>query len=230
MDPVRVAIVVVAMLLLAAAVAPVYSAEARSHMYSPERTRRLRASDGTLYSVHSSHGDQPQAAEVLAALHNWTVDMLEVLRGIYLRSPAGELYPERRAMVARILARYNPDVLAEGSPLNTQGDTAFVVEKGKQFVMCLREKNPRSSGDPVEHDFHDMSTLCFVKTHELAHLGVNVLQHPIEFWECFKFLLAATSRMAPGGAWPDYQRSPVRYCGMDIDYSPLFDHSLRMPR
>ena len=229
MDPVRVAIVVVALLLLAAALAPVCRELGRYARYSPGRTRRMRASDGTLYSVHSSHGDQHGAAEVLAALHNWTVDALEMLRDVYVRSPRGDKFPERRAMVKNILDRYDPDNLAEGSPLNRSGDTSYVTNKGEEFVMCLREKDPRETGSPDKHDFHDMLTLCFVKAHELAHLGVDVRQHPPEFWECFKFLLAETSSMAPGGAWPDYRADPARYCGLDIDYNPLYDPEVRMP-
>lgn len=224
MDPVKVAIVVVAILVLVVIFGSQVGSFLRQMKYGVGFTEAIRASDGSLYRVHKMHGNPQTAAELMAYLHDWSIDLIEHLRNKYLRSPQGARFPARRKIVQLILDRYDPDALAEGSPLNPSGDTSYVLNKGEEFVMCLREKDPARTGDPDKHDFHDRLILTFVKTHELAHLGVNVRQHPPEFWECFKFLLQESDFMAPGGeGWPDYERFPTTYCGMEVNYNPLLD-------
>lgn len=225
MDCVQIAVVIAALLVLAW----VIDAKSRGFKYSSRRVKTVRASDGSLYKVHSDHSQTKNAAEIMAYLHDWSIDLIEHLRNKYTRTAEGDAYPERKQIVKRILARYDPDSLAEGSPLNSQGDTSYVLNKGEEFVMCLREKNPKLNGRPDVHDFHDLNTLCFVKTHELAHLGVDVPQHPPEFWQCFKFLLQEAIPIAPGGVWENYDEFPVNYCGLTIDYNPLNDIYLQTP-
>jgi len=131
--------------------------------------------------------------------------------------------PGARGDIARrILERYNSDSVFENSPLNFHGDTAYTIGKGQQLAMCLREKNPLGSGHPELHDVHDIELLAFVAFHELAHLGVDVRQHPPEFWSAFKFLLAEAR---DGGilAPVDFTQRPHLYCGLVIDHNPLLD-------
>lgn len=196
------------------------------------RTRPIASSyDGEEYRVHLSHARPDVAADHLAYLHEQSINLMEHLRGRYVRSPKGEEYPQRRAIVQRLLARYNPDQISESSPNNPEGDTSYILNKGELFALCLREKNPGGIGASDSHDIHDTETLWFVTVHELAHLGTVQTGHPPEFWECFKFFLyeCIDAGLAPNGAWPDYQVYPIWYCGLQVDYNPLYDDGVPLP-
>jgi hypothetical protein len=137
-----------------------------------------------------------------------------------------------RAHVAKLLLeRYDRDKLAESSPRNPEGDTSFTLWKGRLLALCLREKDPAASGDPETYDVHDMETLWFVTVHELAHIGIDNVGHPPEFWSAFKHLLLESEEagLAPPGGWPDYELFPVPYCGLTVDYNPLFDATTPLP-
>jgi hypothetical protein len=71
------------------------------------------------------------------------------------------------------------------------------------------------------YDFENFNSVMFVVLHEVAHLGVESVDHPMEFWECFKFLLGEASLI--GIYTPiDYSLYPTTYCGMEVTNSPLF--------
>ena len=141
------------------------------------------------------------------------------LRDKYLRGPlAGRAPPARAQAVRRLLARYNPDNLAENSPRDPEGDTSYTVDKGGVLALCLRE---RAGSDAL----HDLETLTFVTFHELAHIAIEEVDHPPRFWQAFKFLLAEGAE-AGLLAGVDYGRRPVKYCGLAVDYNPLYDPAL----
>lgn len=195
---------------------------ARRLRYARARVRPHRAGDGEMYAVHPAHSNPRGAADTLAAVNGRCIELLRWLRARYLRGPGGAAHPRRAAVAARLLARYSPDNLSESSPLNPEGDTSFTIDKGRVLALCLRERDPRRSGDPRVHDLHDMDTLTFVALHELAHVGVDVQGHPPAFWAAFRMLLREARE---GGVLdaPDYARAPVPYCGMRITYNPLYD-------
>lgn len=189
--------------------------------------------DGRQYRVHLRHKGADQAADRLAFLHEKSIKLMAALRRKYaVAGSMGDKFPQRRAIAANILNRYDPDQLSESSPKNPEGDTSYTLDKGALLALCLREKDPSRTGDPDTHDLHDSLTLLFVIVHELAHLGVDSTDHPPEFWQCFKFLLSECSQadIVPGGRWPNYQRDPVRYCGLTVDYNPYFDSLVPMPQ
>ena len=181
--------------------------------------------DGESYKVHLEHPQSGAAADHLAHIHGWVIDLLEHLRTKYLRRPGS---PRRRVIVQNLLDRYDPNKLHESSPNNPHGDTAFTIGKGEVLAICLRERNPAASGEPDVHDFHSMQLIWFVTIHELAHLGIDKVGHPLEFWEAFKFLLSENelAMVGPPGAMPDYENQPVSYCGINVNYNPLYDTTL----
>ena len=138
------------------------------------------------------------------------------------RRRCGAARPERRDAVARLLARYNPDNLAENSPKDPSGDTSYTIDKGAIVAICLRERDPAASGDPAAYDIHDLDTLTFVTLHEMAHIAIEDVDHPKRFWSAFRFLLEEAEE---GGVYrsPDFAAAPRYYCGVTIDYNPRYD-------
>lgn len=204
----------------------VYFAEAlvRRGRFGLGNTSAVRSSlDGANYRVHQAHGEAGRAADTMAELNGRVIALLRRLRGSYIRG-GGRGGPRARA-AERLLGLYNPDNLAENSPLDPDGDTSYVMSKGSVVALCLRERAPALSGGAAEHDFHDLNTLAFVTIHEMSHIAVEELDHPPEFWSAFKFLLGEA--VAEGLYVPvDYERQPVQYCGMTVDYNPYFDSGL----
>ena len=172
--------------------------------------------DGMRYRVHEGHAGSQQAADTLASLNGRILDLLRSLRGRYLRGAAGELSPDRRKAVRQLLARYNPDNLAENSPKDPSGDTSYTLDKGAIVAICLRER------DRAHDDIHDLGTLTFVTLHEMAHIAVDDIDHPPRFWSAFRFLLEE-AEAAGIYTSPRYAQAPRRYCGVNIDYNPRFD-------
>lgn len=221
--------VIVALLVLAIAVvaAPMLRARAWLSRFHVSHTHHVRSGlDGAHYKVHLEYAAPEAAADLLAVVHNMSIDLMEHLRAKYVRAGRPG---ERAAITRRLIANYDPDGLAESSPHNAEGDTSFTLNKGRVLAVCLRERHAHESGDPRVHDLHDALTVMFVAVHELAHLGTVGYNHPPEFWECFKFLLleCVDARIVAG--WPNYFEHPVRYCGLTIDYSPLFDPAVGLP-
>lgn len=178
--------------------------------------------DGLNYRVHGSHAGPQQAADTLATLNGRIIDLMRYFRGRYLRGADGDLYPERREAVRRLLERYNPDNLAENSPKDPSGDTSYTLDKGAIVAICLRERDPAASGDPHAHDIHDLDTLTFVTLHEMTHIAIDDIDHPPRFWSAFRFILEGAE---DAGVYtsPQYAQAPRQYCGVNIDYNPRFD-------
>jgi hypothetical protein len=209
------AAIVLALLLLAGAAYLVRHALGADR-FTIEMTRPvLSRVDGLRYRVHEGHGAPQQAADLLATLNARVVDLMRHLRARYLRGPAGLLHPARRAAVRRLLARWNPDNLAENSPADPAGDTAFSIDKGSIVAICLRERT-------AEARLHGPDTLFFVTLHEMAHIAIEEVDHPRAFWAAFRFLLEE-AEAAGLYVSPDFAAQPRRYCGVNIDYNPRWD-------
>ena len=177
--------------------------------------------DGAGYRVHSSYADAQAAADTLATINKKAIDLMRFLRAKYARGLEGEVYPARRAAAERLLARYNPDNLAENDPKDPTGDTSYVLEKGAVVALCLRSR----TGRPAE-PIHDLDTLMFVTLHEMSHIAVDTTQHDTNFWEAFKFILLEAEEAGIYSS-PDYARAPRHYCGIKVDYNPRFDPATR---
>jgi hypothetical protein len=119
------------------------------------------------------------------------------------------------ALVRKLLLRWEPANLAEGSPLNWENETAYTVQHGREMVYCLRDKKP-------PHAILPDSLLFFVALHEMTHIFTPGFQHPPCFWEHFRWVLHE-AREAGIYAAPDYREFPQNYCGLHVDHSPLTD-------
>ncbi len=192
--------------------------------FTIERTRPILSKvDGLQYRVHLGHAGAQRAADMLARLNGKIIDLMRALRDRYVRGPAGEVHPERRAAVERLLARYNPDNLAENSPKDPSGDTSYTLDKGAVIALCLREKGRAPpTGDRAADDLHDMDTLLFVALHEMAHVAIDDVDHPPRFWSAFRFILDEAEDTGVYTS-PDFARAPRQYCGVKIDYNPRHD-------
>lgn len=195
--------------------------------FTIEQTREVVSRvDGMRYRVHEGHTGPQRAADTLADLNGRVIDLMRFLRGRYLRGADGELRPERREAVRRLLARYNPDNLAENSPKDPSGDTSYTLDKGAVVAICLRERerDPAARGDPRVNDIHDLDTLTFVTLHEMTHIAIEDVDHPPRFWSAFRFILEEAE---DAGVYtsPRYAQAPRQYCGVKIDYNPRYDPS-----
>lgn len=181
-----------------------------------DNTVSVKASDGIRYNVVSG-GDVKRSADVLAFINEYLVDVMRYLRDKYIYRGDGEAafsYPTTdtpRQFVERLLKYYNPEVIREHIPEDT-ANTSYVVNKGASVVFCLRN-------DKV---YEDKSTIKFVAMHELTHIGTLTYGHGNDFWENFKFVLKEAQE---GGLYTpiNYAMYPVSYCGLRLDYNPLFD-------
>ena len=192
------------------------------------RTSEIHSNiDGLPYRVHLIHEDSSQAADTMAELNRRAIDLMRHLRQKYLRGSTLGAFPEREHATKRLLGLYNPDNLAENSPRDPKGDTSYTIDKGAILALCLREKNPAQSRDPQVHDIHDLEMLMFVTLHELTHIAIEDIDHPLRFWRAFKFILeeAIQYGILQG---VDYKRYPTVYCGLVINYNPLYDSTLTL--
>ncbi len=190
-----------------------------------QTTRIVSSVDATPYQVHLRHANPDLAADALAEINRRITRLLRELRRKYLRGRVGQGHGGRAAATRRLLALYNPDNLAENSPRDPEGDTSYTVDKGAILALCLRERERHGGGDHSPHNLHNLNTVMFVVVHELTHIAVEVLDHPRQFWEAFKFLLRDAANIGILLPVP-YGRFPERYCGITIDYNPFYDAQL----
>ena len=186
---------------------------------------KISSFDGFTYNVHMKHPNQQEAAELMAKINHGIVKFMRYLKMKYIThtiiNNTIPITETRTDMVKNMLARYNPDRLAESSPLNPLGETSFTINKGKTLALCLR--------DPKTLKFHDFNLLFFVTIHEMAHIAIERIDHSYPFWNAFKFLLAEAAA-SDIYISTNYAVDPVYYCGMDkpVNYNPLYDNSLQI--
>jgi hypothetical protein len=211
----RVLVAVVIVLIILVAFAAARRVILGSDRFTIEHTRPVVSRvDGLRYRVHEGHAGPQRAADTLATLNGRVVDLMRHLRARYVRGPDGDRHPARREAVARLLARYNPDNLAENSPKDPSGDTSYTLDKGAVVALCLRERDPAAAGN-----IHDLDTLLFVTLHELGHVAIDDVDHPPRFWSAFRFLLEEAEEAGIYTS-PDFAAQPRYYCGIKIDYNP----------
>ena len=179
--------------------------------------------DGLSYRVHQQHDSPQQAADLLASLNLRATRLMRWLRRKYgadtpnlaiLSPDEVARYAARHRATSKLLARYNPDNLAENSPLDPSGDSSYTLDKGSVVALCLRNKQ--------DNALHDLGTLTFVTLHEMTHIAIDDVDHPPQFWSAFRWVLDEAAAAGVYAA-PDYRRAPVRYCGILIDHNPQYD-------
>lgn len=116
----------------------------------------------------------------------------------------------------QISQRFNTDRIIE-----TEGGskyTSYSVNKGEKMVLCLRS---RDGNDQLI----DLNTLMFVALHEYTHILTKSVGHTDEFWNNFKWVLRIAIQL---GIYQceDYYNNPRKYCGIEINNSPITCASL----
>jgi len=116
----------------------------------------------------------------------------------------------------------NPDVQLMKQRFKTQniqetdsGDsgTSYTIDKGKELHLCLRNKE--------DTRLHQINILLFVAIHELAHIQSTSFGHNGEFGKNFVFLLKQATKIGIYKAI-DYSKNPVKFCGIEVNASPIF--------
>jgi hypothetical protein len=154
------------------------------------------------FNVHPIYDDKEEAAKLLETMDKKIFILLDRIKHD----------DSMRDEVRRIITNYDRNSVYEISPQNITGITSFLRQK-RVLILCLRRKD--------NGDLHDENTITFVVLHELAHMMNEKWGHGREFWSYFKYLLE--NAVESGIYTPiDYKKRPVKYCGLDIVYSPLF--------
>lgn len=174
------------------------------------------ALDGKKYQIISSFEGGDEAANVLAKINEFLLEVLRHMKTKYANTNSKEA--SKGELTRRLLALYNPDVLREHNPRGTI-NTSYVTNKGDEIGFCLREKRTG------RNRFHDFEILKFVALHEISHIATISYGHETDFWTIFKFI--ASEAVDAGLYNPvDYSKHPAEYCALEIDYSPLYDATL----
>ncbi len=127
----------------------------------------------------------------------------------YLKNNIGK-YPEQKKYIETLYSRTRALKLSENG-LN-DSYTTYTVNKGDEIVFCLRSKTNK--------EFHDINLLMFVTIHELAHVACPELDHTPLFVTIFIFLLQVSISIGIY-TYQDYSKTPVEYCGMELNKTPL---------
>lgn len=184
--------------------------------YFTSRQKVCNSVDGRCYLIVSNFDNSTyeQASDTLAKLNMFSIELMRSLREKYLWNRLGS--PRRQKMVEYLLENYSPDSIIENNP-DSDVNTSYVEDKGRIYAICLREKE---SGN---NNIHDLNILKFVVMHEMSHMGSVTTGHEDpEFWINFKILLDESSKL--GLYTPvNYEKYPVYYCSLKVDYNPLFD-------
>lgn len=159
------------------------------------------------YNVNGAFEDDELAAEMMMRIDN----KIKILAD-HLESHYGENDKITKGVV-KLVNGYDNENMYEISPHNIIGKTSFLRNK-RLLVLCLRRKS--------DGKIHDENTLIFVVLHELAHMMNETYGHDAPFWEFFKFILECAVEI--GIYIPvDYKKNNIQYCGLTIEYSPLYD-------
>lgn len=185
------------------------------------------------WNVIGSYSNSNEAAELLSRAHKTLIQFMRVLETKYhidetddtiamegsqhtaIVNSRGDVYN----CVDTLLNNYNPDRIFENDPKWNKG-TSYTMNKGESMYVCLRNRD-----DPSK--LIDFDTLLFVLLHEISHIAnYNGWGHSTRFWEVFAFILHE-AQLAGLYTPINYEKYPVMYCGLEINYSPLFDPSLK---
>lgn len=158
------------------------------------------------YNVSSRYDDNIQAAALLSNIDKKIETLVH-----HLKSHRGES-DTLADNIERVIRNYDSDKLYEIPSDNILGRTSFIKNKSI-IVLCLRNKQ--------NGELHDENTLIFVLLHELAHMMNEKYGHGADFWTLFKFLLECATEINIYNP-VDYNKKNVVYCGLNIEYSPLF--------
>lgn len=184
------------------------------------------------WHVAGGFDNQARAADILARTNSTIIEFLRALKKKYHIDEPDDVVAEHPAehgrvinapndlhnMIDHLLDNYNPDVFFENDPRYT-ADTSYTLNKGDAIYICLRRRdNPEQ--------FVDEDVLLFTMLHEMAHIAnYRGWGHGNDFWACFKFILHE-AQVAGIYRPVDYAKHPVDFCGLALNWNPLFDSSV----
>jgi hypothetical protein len=156
--------------------------------------------DGKIYTVQSMP-DKEDAADLLAHIGENLTTLVGHLEKIYPDDPRTQ----------KVSKNFNADRISEG--VERENYTSYSVNKGERIVFCLRSKDKSKN-------LVDLNTMMFVALHEIAHIATESVGHTDEFWSNFKWLLQESIQI---GIYTkqDFKEKPKKYCGINIESSPL---------
>jgi hypothetical protein len=161
---------------------------------------KIRASNGIEYLVRNL-SDKNEAANKLGSISDSLKNLVNSLN---------ENDDSKGEYIKNLKESFNPEYITENIPGSIY--VAYSVNKGEELSLCIRDKGSEK--------FIDDNTIIFVAIHELAHIMTPETGHTPLFWDNMKFLLEQAS--SQGIYMPiDYSQSPVEYCGMDINSTPM---------
>lgn len=127
-------------------------------------------------------------------------------------------YPDY-ARASRMQQRWNRSRLQETRP--TDKSVAYVVDKGREFSVCLTNK--------TTGELEDINSTMFVVLHEMGHLMSVSWGHNAEFWNNFKLILAQAHKLGIYD-YTDYGDKPQEYCGISIYSNPCPNATCKTPK
>lgn len=161
---------------------------------------KIRASNGNEYLVRNLP-DKIEAANKLGSISDSLKNLVNGLN---------ENDDSKGEYIKNLKESFNPEYITENIPGSIY--VAYSVNKGEELSLCIRDKGTEA--------FIDDNTIIFVAIHELAHIMTPETGHTPLFWDNMKYLLENAS--SQGIYMPvDYSQSPVEYCGMDINSTPM---------
>lgn len=161
---------------------------------------KIKGSNGNEYLVRNLP-DKKEAANKLGRIG----DSLKTLVDGLSTSDS-----EKSEYIKNLKESFNPEYITENIPGSIY--VAYSVNKGEELSLCIRDKGTE--------EFIDDNTIIFVAIHELSHIMTPETGHTPLFWDNMKFLLEKAS--SQGIYTPvNYSESPVEYCGMDINSTPM---------
>ena len=161
---------------------------------------KIKASNGKEYLVRNLP-DKNEAANKLGSISDSLKNLVNGLN---------ENDDKKGEYIKQLKVSFNSEYITENIPGSVY--VAYSVNKGQELSLCIREKDTEK--------FIDDNTIIFVAIHELAHIMTPETGHTPLFWDNMKYLLEQAS--SHGIYMPvDYSQSPVEYCGMDINSTPM---------
>tara|TARA_B100000674_G_C37520497_1_gene769148 strand:- start:54 stop:629 length:576 start_codon:yes stop_codon:yes gene_type:complete len=176
----------------------------KNHETNNVELKCLEHKDGYRYCVRDRKSNKfLKATELLSNVNNEVLKLTSILEKKYPNEPN----------VRRLIDGYDSSILYEILPCSEH--VAYTKDKGDKVALCLETEKQQGK-------FIDINTLIFVTIHELAHIASQSIGHTNEFKENFRFLLDEANK---NGIYEpeDYEKNPVRYCGMWIKHNPYFD-------
>lgn len=176
--------------------------------------------------------DKQPAADMLTWVDGTVKAIRDHIDSKYTETYLSQLHPKKAAIARQIKKRlhsnYKTSSIVEHMPAEPGVDVSYNMDKGDKLAMCVREWG---SSEKI----HKPGDVLFVALHEVAH-SLNCDEssyqcgdsygHDDMFWYIFKQLLDEATEI--GVYSPvNYAKTPIKYCSLDITYSPQFDHAMK---